>query len=89
MVCCMATKKVTITIEQDLLDWFEQKAAAEGAKLSPTIVRAARNWLLWEDAAQLARADRAAGRDSLEAAEAELAAQREAEEAESGRGHAA
>lgn len=89
MVMAMATRKVTITIEEHLLRWFEQRAAADGAKLSPTIVTAARNWLLWEDAARVADADRLAGLDSVEEAEAELALQREAEQTESGRGHAA
>lgn len=85
----MATKQVTITIDQELLSWFEQKAAQTGAKLSPTIARAARNWMLWEDAARLADADQRAGRNAADHAEAELAAQREAEAAEAGRGHAA
>lgn len=89
MVCNMATKQVTITIDEDLLAWFEQRAAAAGTKLSPTIARAARNWLLWEDAARLAEADRRGGQGGIEQAEAELAAQREAEDAEAGRGHAA
>lgn len=85
----MATKQVTITIDEDLLSWFEQRAAQTGAKLSPTIARAARNWMLWEDAARLAEADQRAGRNTTDYAEAELAAQREAEAAEAGRGHAA
>lgn len=85
----MATKQVTITIDQDLLSWFEQKAAQTGTKLSPSIARAARNWMLWEDAARLAEADQRAGRNNSDHAEAELAAQREAEAAEAGRGHAA
>jgi hypothetical protein len=85
----MATKQVTITVDEGLLAWFEQTAAATGAKLSPTIARAARNWMLWEDAARLAEADRRAGRGTTDEAQEELAAQREAETAESGRGHAA
>lgn len=89
MVVNMATKQVTITVDEGLLAWLEQKAAATGAKLSPTIARAARNWLLWEDAARLADADRRAGRGSTDEAERDLAAQREAETAESRRGHAA
>lgn len=89
MVTAMATRKVTITIEDHLLHWFEQRAAADGAKLSPTIVKAARNWLLWEDAARVAEADRLVGLHTAEEAEAELALQREAEQAESGRGNAA
>lgn len=68
---------------------FEQKAAEAGAKLSPTIARAARNWMLWEDAARLAEADRRAGRGTAAEAEEDLAAQRAAEAAESGAGHAA
>lgn len=89
MVTAMATRKVTITIEDHLLHWFEQRAAADGAKLSPTIVKAARNWLLWEDAARVAEADRLTGRHAAEEAEAELALQREAEQTEAGQGHAA
>ena len=89
MVTAMATRKVTITIEGNLLHWFEQRAASDGAKLSPTIVKAARNWLLWEDAARVAEADRLAGLHAVEEAETELALQREAEQTESGRGHAA
>ena len=85
----MATKQVTITVEEGLLSWFEQKAAEVGAKLSPTIARAARNWMLWEDAARLAEADRRAGRGTPDEAEEDLAVQREAEAAEFGRGSAA
>lgn len=85
----MASKQVTITVDEELLAWFEQIAAQTGGKLSPTIAKAARNWLLWEDAARLAEADRRTGRDAAERAEAELAATREAEAAEAGRGHAA
>ncbi len=85
----MATKQVTITVDEDLLSWFEHKAASAGAKLSPTIARAARNWMLWEDAAELAEADRRAGLGTAELAEAELTAQREAEATEARRGHAA
>lgn len=85
----MASKQVTITVDEDLLVWFEQKAAQTGGKLSPTIARAARNWMLWEDAARLAEADQRTGRNAAEYAEAELAAQREAEATEAGRGHAA
>lgn len=89
MVKAMATRKVTITIEDHLLRWFEQRAASDGAKLSPTIVKAARNWLLWEDAARVAEADRLAGLHTVAEAEAELALQREAEQTESGQGNAA
>jgi hypothetical protein len=89
MVTSMATRKVTITVEDHLLEWFEQRAAVEGTKLSPTIVKAARNWLLWEDAARVAEADRLAGFHTIEEAEAELASQREAEDAESGQDYAA
>ncbi|MGB9281457.1 MAG: hypothetical protein WCB57_15430 [Pseudonocardiaceae bacterium] len=85
----MASKQVTITVDEELLSWFEQKAAQTGAKLSPTIARAARNWMLWEDAARLAEADQRTGRNNADQAEAELDAQREADEAEAGRGHAA
>lgn len=89
MVMTMASKQVTITVDEALLSWFEQKAAHTGGKLSPTIARAARNWMLWEDAARLAEADQRAGRNTTDHAEAELAAQREAEATEAGRGHAA
>jgi hypothetical protein len=89
MVMTMASKQVTITVDEELLSWFEQKAAQTGGKLSPTIARAARNWMLWEDAARLAEADQRTGRNNDAQAEAELDAQREAEETESGRGHAA
>jgi hypothetical protein len=85
----MVSKQVTITVDEDLLSWFEQKAAQTRSKLSPTIARAARNWMLWEDAVRLAEADQHTGRNNDDQAEAELDAQREAEEAESGRGHAA
>lgn len=86
----MATKQVTITVDEELLSWFEQKAAQTGGKLSPTIARAARNWMLWEDAVRLADADQRAGRNNDDQAEAELDAQREAEEeTEAGRGHTA
>jgi hypothetical protein len=85
----MATRKVTITVEEHLLRWFEQQATSDGAKLSPTIVKAARNWLLWEDAARVAEADRLAGLHTVEEAETELALQREAEQSESGQGNAA
>ena len=63
--------------------------AQTGSKLSPTIAKAARNWLLWEDAIRLAETDRRSGRYAAEHAEAELTAQREAEATESGQGHAA
>ncbi|MGH3900950.1 MAG: hypothetical protein ACRDTA_22445, partial [Pseudonocardiaceae bacterium] len=53
-VVTMASKQVTFTMDEELLAWFEQKAAQTGAKLSPTIAKAARNWMLWEDAARLA-----------------------------------
>lgn len=89
MVMTMASKQVTITVDEDLLSWFEQKAAQTGGKLSPTIARAARNWMLWEDAARLAEADQRTGRNNTDYAEAELAAQREAEATEAGGGHAA
>ncbi|MGH3821587.1 MAG: BTAD domain-containing putative transcriptional regulator [Pseudonocardiaceae bacterium] len=89
MVTTMATKQVTITVDEDLLSWFEHKAAQTGGKLSPTIARAARNWMLWEDAARLAEADQRTGCNATDYAEAELAAQREAEATEGGRGHAA
>jgi hypothetical protein len=45
--------------------------------------------MLWEDAARLAEADQRTGRNTAQHAEAELAAQREAEGTEAGRGHAA
>ena len=83
-VMTMASKQVTITVDEELLGWFEQKAAQTGSKLSPTIARAARNWLLWEDAIRLAETDRRSGRYT-----AEHAAQREAEATEAGQGHAA
>jgi hypothetical protein len=76
-------------VDEDLLSWFEHKAAQTGSKLSPTIARAARNWMLWEDAARLAEADQRAGRSTTDAAEAELAIQREAEATEAAQGHAA
>ena len=87
----MATKQVTITVDAELLAWLEQKAAEAGTKLSPYLARAARNWVLWEDAAALAEADRRAGRDTETEAEAELARQRAAEAEASGpdRGRAA
>ena len=81
----MASKQVTITVDEELLSWFEQKAAETGSKLSPTIARAARNWMLWEDAARLAEADQRNGRNTADQAQAELKAQREAEQAEAGR----
>jgi hypothetical protein len=89
MEMTMVTKQVTITVDEELLAWFEQKAAQTGSKLSPTIARAARNWMLWEDAARLAEADQRSDRNTADHAEAELAAQREAEAAEAGRGHVA
>ncbi|MGB6163727.1 MAG: hypothetical protein WBF75_14380 [Pseudonocardiaceae bacterium] len=91
MVMTMATKQVTITVDEELLSWFEQKAAQTSGKLSPTIARAARNWMLWEDAVRLADADQRAGRNNDDQAEAELDAQRKAEEeeTEAGRGHTA
>jgi hypothetical protein len=85
----MASKQVTITVDEELLAWFEQKAAQTGSKLSPTIAKAARNWLLWEDAIRLAETDRRSGRYTAEHAEAEFATHREAEATESGQGHAA
>lgn len=85
----MASRQVTITVDEDLLSWFEHKAAQTGSKLSPTIARAARNWMLWEDAARLAEADQRTGRYTTAAAEAELATQREAEAAEAAQGHVA
>jgi hypothetical protein len=56
---------------------------------TPTIARAARNWMLWEDAVRLAEADQRTGRNSTAFAEAELAIQHETEAAEAGQGHAA
>lgn len=82
----MATKQVTITVEAELLGWLEQKAAASGTKLSPYLARAARNWVLWEDAAALAEADRRCGRDTEAEAEAELTRQRAAEAEAAGPG---
>jgi hypothetical protein len=55
--CVVTSTGVTITVEDHLLEWFEQRAAVEGAKLSPTIVKVARNWLLREDATRVAEAD--------------------------------
>ncbi len=89
MVVTMASRQVTITVDEELLSWFERKAAHTGGKLSPTIARAARNWMLWEDATRLAEADQRTGRDTADHAEADLAAQREAEATEARRGHAA
>lgn len=89
MVMTMASKQVTITVDAELLSWFEQKAAHTGGKLSPTIARAARNWMLWEDAIRLAEADRRTGRNTASHAEVEFAAQREAEATEASQGHAA
>ncbi|MGH3718544.1 MAG: hypothetical protein ACRDRI_06810 [Pseudonocardiaceae bacterium] len=89
MVTTTASKQVTITVDEELLAWFEQKAAHAGGKLSPTIARAARNWMLWEDATRLAEADQHTGRTTAGHAEAEFAAQREAEATEAGRRHAA
>ena len=63
-VMTMASKQVTITVDEELLAWFEQKAAQTGGKLSPTIARAARNWMLWEDATRLAEADQRTGRNT-------------------------
>ena len=63
--------------------------AQTGSKLSPTIARTARNWLLWEDAVGLAETGQRTGRNSPGCAEAELATAREAEATEAGRGHAA
>ena len=48
-------------LDEELLGWFEHKAAQTGGKLSPTIAMAARNWMLWEDAARLAEADQRTG----------------------------
>lgn len=85
----MATKQVTITVDTALLALLEERAAAAGSKLSPFIARAARNWVLWEDATRLAHADRLRVHDSDAEAEAELAIQHAAED-EAGRGgHAA
>lgn len=81
----MAGKQVTITVDEKLLAWFEQQAVQTGSKLSPTIARAARNWMLWEDAVRLAEADQRTGRHAVAHAEAEFAAQREAEATEAGR----
>jgi hypothetical protein len=85
----MASKQVTITVDEELLAWFEQKAAQTGGKLSPTIARAARNWMLWEDAARLAEADQRTGRNAADHAEAELATHHAAEATEAGRRHIA
>ena len=68
-------------MDEDFLSRFEQKAAQTRSKLSPTIARAARNGMLWEDAARLAEADQCSSRNTTDYAEAELAAQREAEAA--------
>lgn len=54
----IATNQVTTTVDEEFLAWFGQRSAAAGTRLSTTIARAARNWLLWEDAARLAEADR-------------------------------
>jgi len=89
MVMTMSSKQVTITVDAELLAWFEQKAAQTGSKLSPTIAKAARNWMLWEDATRLAEADQRTGHSTADHAEAELAAQHEAEATEGGREHAA
>lgn len=80
----MASKQVTITVDEDLLRWFEQKAAYTGTKLSPTIAKAARNWMLWEDATRLAEADERTGRNTSDDAETDLAEQRAAEAADAG-----
>lgn len=89
MVNDMATKQVTITVDTALMTFLEERAAAAGSKLSPFIARAARNWVLWEDAARLAQADRKRGRDAEAEAEAELALRYAAEDEAKRGGHAA
>jgi hypothetical protein len=75
----MATQKVTITVDEQLLVQFREQAVAAGLELSPYIARCARNWMYQEDARRLAARGHALGRDDARLAEAELALRHEAE----------
>ncbi|MBL1073601.1 hypothetical protein JK358_04275 [Nocardia sp. 2] len=85
----MATKKVTISIDEDTDRLLRAAAALAGMDYSPYVVRCARNWALHEDALRAAVRDSA--RDDETAAREQLADQQAAEAAAARdhRGHAA
>ncbi|WP_433655544.1 hypothetical protein ACQPW1_32230 [Nocardia sp. CA-128927] len=69
----MATRKITLTVDEAVLADLQQGAAAAGMQLSPYFARCARSWMLYQDAIRSAARDRNLGMHDVEVAEAELA----------------
>ncbi|MFI9404882.1 hypothetical protein [Nocardia sp. NPDC052316] len=83
----MATRKITLTVDEAVLADLQQGAAEAGMQLSPYFARCAHRWMLYQDAIRSAARDRSLGRYDVAVAEAELADQRAAEvDAETRRG---
>lgn len=73
MVRNMATRKITLTVDEAVLADLQQGAAEAGMQLSPYFARCAHSWMLYQDAVRSAARDRALGVHEAAIAEAELA----------------
>lgn len=90
MVSDMATRKITLTVDESVLADLQQGAADAGMQLSPYFARCAHSWMLYQDAVRSAARDRALGMHEAAVAEAELADGQAAEaDAEARRGRRA
>ncbi|WP_433575254.1 hypothetical protein [Nocardia brasiliensis] len=69
----MATRKITLTVDEAVLADLQQGAAEAGMQLSPYFARCAHSWMLYQDAVRSAARDRALGMHEVAIAEAELA----------------
>ncbi|MFB8003455.1 hypothetical protein [Nocardia sp. NPDC056000] len=84
----MATRKITLTVDEDMYSLIEDAAARAGQKISPFFARAAVKQILQDDAARAAVLDNA--RDNETEAREQHAAQQAAEAADRDHhGHAA
>ncbi|PXX59213.1 hypothetical protein DFR70_112130 [Nocardia tenerifensis] len=83
----MATRKITLTVDEAVLADLQQGAAAAGMQLSPYFARCAHRWMLYQDAIRSAARDRSLGMYQVDVAETELTDLHEAEaDAEKRRG---
>ncbi|MEU0870015.1 hypothetical protein [Nocardia brasiliensis] len=69
----MATRKITLTVDEAVLADLQQGAAEAGMQLSPYFARCAHSWMLYQDAVRSAARDRALGMHEAAIAEVELA----------------
>ncbi|WP_378731285.1 hypothetical protein [Nocardia brasiliensis] len=69
----MATRKITLTVDEAVLADLQQGAADAGMQLSPYFARCAHSWMLYQDAIRSAARDSSLGMHDVEVAEAELA----------------